>query len=153
MELQFQYDIPSRGVEKRYMRKNGEIMWASLSAAVIRDQEGKPLYRVGLITDITELKRAEAELRLDSEIFANDEEGMCLVGSMMESSSIPIPNLKRCSDMTRELIGNIFPQINAPPADLRRKLRRKSGKRWCAPAYGGERSCISAKMEHPSGLR
>jgi PAS domain S-box-containing protein len=130
MELHFQNKIPSRGVEKRYIRKNGEIMWASLSAAVIRDQEGKPLYRVGLITDITDLKRAEAELRLDSEIFATMEEGVCLVriddGVIVHTN----PKFEKMFGYnTSELIGKHISQINAPtgksPKEAAEEIRKE----------------------------
>ncbi|OAI57523.1 hypothetical protein AYO50_01420, partial [Acidobacteria bacterium SCGC AG-212-P17] len=79
MEHLFDRNFPVGKVEKRYVRKNGEIMWGSLTASVIRDREGNPLYSVGLIEDITERKQAETELRLGNEIFANMEEGVCLV--------------------------------------------------------------------------
>jgi len=58
----FQGETP-RNVEKRYVKKNGEIFWGSLHSAVIHDQEGKPLYGMGMVEDITERKRAEEELR------------------------------------------------------------------------------------------
>jgi signal transduction histidine kinase len=44
------------------VRKNGEIIWGNLHASIIHDHEGKPLYGMGLIEDITERKRAEEEL-------------------------------------------------------------------------------------------
>jgi PAS domain S-box-containing protein len=75
----FRRDFPVGKMEKRYVRKNGEIMWASLTASVVRDREGIPLYSVALIEDITDRRRTETELRLGSEIFANMEEGVCLV--------------------------------------------------------------------------
>ncbi len=75
----FRRDFPVGKMEKRYVRKNGEIMWASLTASVVRDREGIPLYSVALIEDITERRHAEMELRLGNEIFANMEEGVCLV--------------------------------------------------------------------------
>jgi PAS domain S-box-containing protein len=79
MEHLFDRNFPVGKIEKRYVRKNGEIMWGSLTASVIRDRDGRPLYTVGLIEDITERKQAEIELRLGNEIFANMEEGVCLV--------------------------------------------------------------------------
>ncbi|HET7870989.1 MAG TPA: PAS domain S-box protein, partial [Terriglobales bacterium] len=72
-------DFTHRKVEKRYLKKNGETVWANLSVAVIRNRENKPLYGVGMIEDITERRRAEAEVRLGSEIFAHMEEAVCLV--------------------------------------------------------------------------
>jgi PAS domain S-box-containing protein len=59
----FTEQVPLRKVEKRYVKKNGEIIWGSLHASLIHDQEGKPLYAMGMIEDITERKRAEEELR------------------------------------------------------------------------------------------
>ena len=79
MERLFDREFSAGKIEKRYVRKNGEIMWASLTASMVRDPKGRPLYSVGLIEDITERKRAETELRLGSAIFANMEEGVCLV--------------------------------------------------------------------------
>jgi PAS domain S-box-containing protein len=79
MEHLFDRNFPVGKIEKRYVRKNGDIVWGSLTASVIRDRKGKPQYSVGLIEDITERKQAETELRLGNEIFANMEEGVCLV--------------------------------------------------------------------------
>jgi PAS domain S-box-containing protein len=79
MERFFQRDFPVSTVEKRYVRKNGEILWGRLTASVVRDQKNKPLYSVSLIEDITGRKRVEEELRLGNQIFANMEEGVCLV--------------------------------------------------------------------------
>jgi PAS domain S-box-containing protein len=50
-------------VEKRYMRKDGEIVWAEVNAAVVRDAAGRPQYIVSLINDITDRKRVEQLLR------------------------------------------------------------------------------------------
>jgi PAS domain S-box-containing protein len=51
-------------MEKRYVKKSGELMWVSLTASVIRDQKGRTLHGLGMIEDITERKRAEEELRI-----------------------------------------------------------------------------------------
>ena len=48
-------------IEKRYIKKNGEIVWIHLSATVIQDEEGKPLYGLGMILDMTDRKRKEQE--------------------------------------------------------------------------------------------
>jgi PAS domain S-box-containing protein len=56
-------------VEKRYQRKNGEIIWAIVSSTLLRDAQGKPLHFVTLIEDITDRKRAEEALRESEEKF------------------------------------------------------------------------------------
>ncbi|MCF8365497.1 MAG: PAS domain S-box protein [Bacteroidales bacterium] len=48
--------------EKRYIRKNGEIVWVDISTNLQRDKEGKPMYFITSITDITERKHVEREL-------------------------------------------------------------------------------------------
>ncbi|MHB8810527.1 MAG: PAS domain S-box protein [Desulfobulbaceae bacterium] len=48
--------------EKRYLHKNGSQVWADVSVALQRNSEGKPLYFVTTVVDITERKRAEEEL-------------------------------------------------------------------------------------------
>ena len=50
-------------LEKRYVRKNGEIIWGRLSISLIRDSQSKPSYIVALIEDISDLKFAEIEMR------------------------------------------------------------------------------------------
>ncbi|MDR3573472.1 MAG: PAS domain S-box protein [Anaerolineaceae bacterium] len=53
----------SAHIEKRYIRKNGAVMWASLTVSTVRDQNHKLLYTVSIIEDITERKAAEVALR------------------------------------------------------------------------------------------
>jgi PAS domain S-box-containing protein len=50
-------------MEKRYVRKTGEVMWGAVTTSAIHDTDGKPLYKIAMIEDITERKHAEEELR------------------------------------------------------------------------------------------
>ncbi|HYL15588.1 MAG TPA: PAS domain S-box protein [Terriglobales bacterium] len=56
-------EVAAHNWEKRYIRKDGAILWADLASTVIRDLSGKPLYAQGIIADISERKRAEEALR------------------------------------------------------------------------------------------
>jgi two-component system, chemotaxis family, CheB/CheR fusion protein len=56
-------DGRSYQVEKRYVRKDGAHVWASVSSNVVRDAEGRTQAIFGIITDITERKGAEARER------------------------------------------------------------------------------------------
>nr|WP_277922502.1 PAS domain S-box protein [Coleofasciculus sp. FACHB-1120] len=58
-----QGDIDSYQLEKRYIKKNQEICWVKLTATVIRNEIGEVLYELGMVEDITERKRADAEIR------------------------------------------------------------------------------------------
>lgn len=55
-------EIPTYQMEKRYIRKDGRIIWILLSVSVVRDPSGKPLYAISQIQDIEERKRATEEL-------------------------------------------------------------------------------------------
>jgi|GEM_PF-667295 len=48
---------------KRYLHKNGSIVWADVGIAIRRDKEGDPLYYITSINDITEQVRSEEALR------------------------------------------------------------------------------------------
>jgi PAS domain S-box-containing protein len=63
IEQLFTGEVPVYKLEKRYVKKNGEMIWGSLSAALIRDGNGRPHYAVGMVEDITQRKHAEEELR------------------------------------------------------------------------------------------
>jgi PAS domain S-box-containing protein len=54
--------MPSFTMEKRYLKKDGGIFWGQLSAAAIHDREGRVLFALGIIEDITERKKAQEAL-------------------------------------------------------------------------------------------
>ncbi len=56
-------EISSYEMENRYIRKDGEIVWAQLNASMVRDAAGAPSYHVIHALDITARKAAEAALR------------------------------------------------------------------------------------------
>jgi PAS domain S-box-containing protein len=56
--------IPLFSIEKRYVKKTGEILWVNLTATTIRDQEGSVLYAMSMVEDISERKAAEQEREL-----------------------------------------------------------------------------------------
>jgi PAS domain S-box-containing protein len=56
-------EISSFRVEKRYIRKDGVVVWADMNTAAVPDAQGRPLYCVTHIQDITERKQAEEALR------------------------------------------------------------------------------------------
>lgn len=49
-------------MEKRYLRKDGSLMWATLSASLVHGADGQPLI-LGMIEDITQRKQSEETIR------------------------------------------------------------------------------------------
>jgi PAS domain S-box-containing protein len=50
--------------ERRYVRKDGTVLWTSVVAGPVRDQEGRFLYGIGMVQDITERKQAQERLQV-----------------------------------------------------------------------------------------
>lgn len=50
-------------IEKRYIHKNGGIVWVLLAVSLVHDVNGNPLHFVSQIKDITARKQAEEDLR------------------------------------------------------------------------------------------
>lgn len=53
----------SFSAEKRYIRKDGRLIWVNRTVSLVRDHAGKPLYFLRVTEDITERKRLEENLR------------------------------------------------------------------------------------------
>jgi PAS domain S-box-containing protein len=55
--------ILSHNTEKQYLKKNGEVFWAKRALSKIMSSDGKTPYALAMISDITEQKLAEQELK------------------------------------------------------------------------------------------
>jgi PAS domain S-box-containing protein len=55
--------------EKRYIHKDGQVIWGHVTCSLVRDNAGKPLYFIAQVQDITERRRAEHALRESEERF------------------------------------------------------------------------------------
>lgn len=77
-------------IEKRYIRKNGDIFWANLTVCGVRDAKGILQFTFAIVEDITDRKQAEEALRqsetlnrsllraLPEMLFIVDRQGTCL---------------------------------------------------------------------------
>ncbi len=55
--------------EKRYLRKDGTVLWLSSSTSLLRDAEDRPKYFIGVAEDVTERKRIAAALEQSEQLF------------------------------------------------------------------------------------
>jgi PAS domain S-box-containing protein len=60
-ERLFRREISFYRVQKRYMRKSGEIIWINLTASMLLGPDGEPLHGLAMMEDITEIKRTQEE--------------------------------------------------------------------------------------------
>ncbi|MHC1729790.1 MAG: PAS domain S-box protein [Syntrophobacteraceae bacterium] len=63
-------EIPTYGMEKRCIRKDGSLVWTNLTVSIVRNASGDPTYSISVIEDITKRKRGEEERkRLEEQLF------------------------------------------------------------------------------------
>lgn len=56
-------ETQSYQIEKRYLHKQGQTVWASVNGSVIRDAHENPLYVIAQVQDVTRRKQAEDTVR------------------------------------------------------------------------------------------
>jgi len=62
-------EVTAYSREKRYMRKDGGIIWTHISLTAVRGADGAPTHVISIIQDITDRKRVEQALRESEEQF------------------------------------------------------------------------------------
>ena len=68
-------EIVEYSTEKRYIRKDGGIVWAETSVRLVKDAAGQPLVYLPIVIDISKRKKSEAELReMYEQVTAQGEE-------------------------------------------------------------------------------
>jgi PAS domain S-box-containing protein len=56
-------EIDSYSTEKRFVQKDGNVVWAEVSNTLVRNPDGSPLLYVGTMRDLTAQRGAEAQVR------------------------------------------------------------------------------------------
>lgn len=59
--------LPFYNIEQRYVRKNGANIWVGITRSLVRDNDGEPLYTIGVVVDITHRKAVQEFLRKSEE--------------------------------------------------------------------------------------
>ncbi|MDX1707386.1 MAG: PAS domain S-box protein [Desulfobacterales bacterium] len=63
--------IASYQIEKRYLKKDGQILWAIVRASAVKDQDGNIQYWLGIMEDISERKLAQEALMESEKQYRN----------------------------------------------------------------------------------
>src|SRR5215212_43167 len=79
--------ILSYKIEKRYIRKDSDIIWVQVNRSSIRDSNDRTLYTVGIVQDITERRQAEALIRFQSHLLENVHDAVIATNDKLQISS------------------------------------------------------------------
>jgi PAS domain S-box-containing protein len=133
LDLLYSGEKASVRFSKRYLHKNGSIVWGDVSTSLRLNNDNRPLYFMTAVNDITDLKRVESELRLQSEILINMAEAVYLV--RMEDGIIVYSNSqfeKMFGYGPGEMIGQHVSIVNAPtdkrPEDTAKEIMKSLSK-------------------------
>ena len=89
-------------IEKRYVRKDGSVIWADVSASAVREPNGKVQSLVAVIVDITERKKVEEALQRSNEALEE------LVTQRTKALSVANTELKSEIERRKGLEGEIL---------------------------------------------
>ncbi|HMD58855.1 MAG TPA: PAS domain S-box protein, partial [Steroidobacteraceae bacterium] len=120
---------PDQHWEKRYIHKDGHIVWVRLSAAPLRDKRGKVRYFVSGFQDITALKNVAESLR-DSETLFRSTFDASAVGIVLINPDGYVLRANQAlarfvGYAAEELVGKHVSLINFPEGDVEGVARRQ----------------------------
>jgi diguanylate cyclase (GGDEF)-like protein/PAS domain S-box-containing protein len=64
--------------ERRYIHKDGHILWVNLAVKLVRDEQGVPRYFIYAVSDISQRKVVERDLMLSASVFSHAREGIMI---------------------------------------------------------------------------
>jgi PAS domain S-box-containing protein len=62
-------EVETHSMEKRFLRKDGSVIWANVTVSLARGTSGEPAYFIPVIMDITQRKRTEEALKQNEELY------------------------------------------------------------------------------------
>uniref|UniRef100_UPI0011213539 PAS domain S-box protein n=1 Tax=Nitrospira cf. moscoviensis SBR1015 TaxID=96242 RepID=UPI0011213539 len=114
-------DIRTYQMEKRYLHKQGRIIWIVLSVSLVRHSDGTPRYFISQIQDVTERKQAEEGLTRSHDLLKSFVEHTPAAVAMLDKDLRYVAVSRRWSQDYRlsnqDLIGrhhyDVFPEIRS----------------------------------------
>jgi PAS domain S-box-containing protein len=111
-------EVSAYELEKRYLHRDGHVVWGHLRGALVRDADGAPRYFVSQTQDITARKAAEAELAASEERFRVAFEdaaiGMAIVRPDLEILRVNRASCAILGYSEAELVGKTFLAVTHP---------------------------------------
>lgn len=85
-------EISSYSLEKRFIRKDGSVIWANVTVSLVRDEQGEPQYTMAVVQDNSERKRGEEALRASEARYRQMFEGNQAIKLLIEPRTGAIVN-------------------------------------------------------------
>lgn len=97
-------EIDTYSMEKRYLRKNGSIVWVELTVSLVHDSARTPKYFISVVEEISRRHEAEAALRLSEERFRRMAESTAAAIFIVQGERLRFvnPQAVRMTGYTRE---------------------------------------------------
>ena len=106
--------IPHYTLEKRYLHKGGEIIWTTLTVALVRDAEGNPDYFISIIEDNRQNKETEEALRRNEAIL-RESQRLAKIGNwrwrVADDSHFWSPEIYRIYGRDPALPPAVYPEV------------------------------------------
>jgi PAS domain S-box-containing protein len=121
-------EIDTYSLEKRYLKKNGEILWANLTVSLVRDEARRPLFFISVVEDIGHVVAQRRLIENQSKSFFELSRDLMLI---MDFDGVLVkvnPALKDLLGFTddelasRHFIDHVHPEDRARTAALHLEL-------------------------------
>ena len=72
----------SFAAETRFLRQDGAVLWGQVSGCLVRDRDGRPVYVVVQVQDVTARRAAEQTLRLHQRAVESSSTGIAIIDAL-----------------------------------------------------------------------
>ncbi|MBA3832679.1 MAG: PAS domain S-box protein [Chthoniobacterales bacterium] len=143
-------EISEYTLDKRYVCKEGEVVWATMTATFVRRASGEPLYTLAIIQPIGDRKRAEEELRLSEERFRQFAENSADVFWIVDAAKHELeylnPVFEEMWGAPRETLMKNIDRFD----DIVHPEDREAAGQAMRSALAGERAVVEYRIIRPS---
>jgi len=112
-------EIRTAALEKRYLRKDGSIVWVNVTFSLLRKQDGQPDYFIAMVEDIRARKEAERALsESQAAMLRGREEARLAALNQMEDAIAAKKSAELAEDEIRRLNADLERRVIERTAEL-----------------------------------
>jgi PAS domain S-box-containing protein len=137
-------------IEKRYIRKNGQVYWVRLTNSVVRGTDGQPEYFVTIVEDINEQKEMQERIRESDARFQAIFDNVAVGVAVMTLDRRPVT----INAMTEKITGYNFNELkDVDPRSLVLPEDRDMDTEWYSDLTAGRRESyvMERRYRHKDG--